>query len=100
GQKSARLQRRKRMTAASNTEQIIGFSYDAIRWLFTWSWQALLVLGIAWVSLNLDRSRNATNRFRVWLVAAVIVSLLPILNLFFSSLPAPVVPVTQPVGIS
>src|SRR3954452_10856559 len=78
------------MTAMNSLNQIIDFSYDSIRWLFTWSWQAMLVLAVGWISLKVDRSRNATSRFRIWLSSIVVVALLPVLDLVFWSRPASV----------
>jgi beta-lactamase regulating signal transducer with metallopeptidase domain len=86
------------MAGINNLDQFISSSTALIYWLFTWSCQALLLLGIAWGWLKLDRSLNATTRYRIWLVAIIAVSALPLLGAISRSLhlPAPLIPF--PVG--
>jgi hypothetical protein len=83
------------MPAINSIDQVIAFGSDAIRWLFTWSWQALLLLGAAWVALRLDRSRSAAVRYKVWLIAVVAVAALPLLGALSQSLRLPAV-ITAP----
>ena len=73
----------------NSIHQVISFSGSLVRWLITWSWQILLLLAIAWIALKLDRSRSATTRYRIWLVALITVSALPLLNTLIYSLHLP-----------
>src|SRR5215510_22469 len=70
------------MMGTGSVDQIISLTAGVIYWLFTWSCQAFLLLGLAWVGLKLDRSRSATIRYRIWLIALLAVAALP----FFSGL--------------
>ena len=69
------------MMGVDSADQIISLTAGMMRWLFTWSCQAFLLLGLAWVGLKLDRSRSATTRYRIWLIALVAVAALPLLSL-------------------
>jgi len=69
-----------------------------MRWLFTWSCQAFLLLGLAWVGLKLDRSRSATTRYRIWLIAFVAVAALPLLGALSQRLRLPGPPAPFPAG--
>ena len=84
--------------AINNTEQIISLSSQAIRFLLTWSWQSLLLLGVAWAWLKVDRARSATTRYRIWLIALLAVSALPLLNLLSRSLRLPIAITSFPAG--
>lgn len=89
-------------------DQIISTCAVVIHWLFTWSCQSFLLLGLAWVGLKLDRSRSATTRYRIWLIALLAVAALPLLGALSQRLrlpaPLPTFPVrdvgdiTIPVG--
>src|SRR5262245_65408590 len=68
------------MTGTDSADQIISLTAGVIHWLFTWSCQAFLLLGLAWVGLKLDRSRSATTRYRIWLIALLAVAALPLLS--------------------
>lgn len=70
-------------------DQTISFSTLLVGWLLTWSWQILLLFGVAWIALRFDRSRSATIRYRIWLIAIVAVSALPLLSLLIYSLKLP-----------
>ena len=74
------------MLGTSSADQIILFSGEAIHWLFTWSWQSFLLLGVAWVALKLDRSRSAATRYRIWLIAIIAVSALPLIGALIHNL--------------
>jgi beta-lactamase regulating signal transducer with metallopeptidase domain len=82
------------MTSTTSVQQLLLFSREMILGLLLWSCQSLLVLGAAWGALKLDRSRNAGTRCRVWLMALVIVAILPLLNSFAPSLHLPANTVT------
>jgi beta-lactamase regulating signal transducer with metallopeptidase domain len=77
------------MTSTANLQQLILFSREMILGLLLWSCQSLLLLGAAWGALKLDRSRNAGTRCRIWLMALVIVAILPLLNRLAPRLPLP-----------
>lgn len=77
---------------ANSIDHVISFSGDAVQWLLAWSWQTLLLLGVAWVAIKLDRSRSATTRYRIWLIALVAVSALPLLGLLLYQLPTALSP--------
>lgn len=81
-----------------SADQIISLTAGMIHWLFTWSCQAFLLLGLAWVGLKLDRSRSATTRYRIWLIALLAVAALPLLGVLSQRLRLPVPPATFPVG--
>lgn len=63
-----------------NAEPFILFSRAAVLGLLLWSCQSALLLGGAWGALKLDRSRSATTRCRIWLLALAMVAVLPLLN--------------------
>jgi beta-lactamase regulating signal transducer with metallopeptidase domain len=86
------------MAGTGSADQIISLSGELTRWLFTWSWQALLLLGVAWVWLKLDRSRSAATRYRIWLIAIVAVSGLPLLSALIHRLHLPIAQAPFPVG--
>jgi beta-lactamase regulating signal transducer with metallopeptidase domain len=81
------------MTGIGSADQFISVSGEVIRWLFTWSLQTFLLLGLVWAWLKLDRSRSATTRHRVWLIAVLAVAALPLFGALSQRLrlPAPVV---------
>jgi beta-lactamase regulating signal transducer with metallopeptidase domain len=78
------------MTIMGSADQIISMTAGVIHWLFTWSYQAFLLLGLAWVGLKLDRSRSASTRYRIWLIALLSVAALPLLNVLSQRLRLPV----------
>jgi beta-lactamase regulating signal transducer with metallopeptidase domain len=78
------------MTGTDNADQIISLTAGVIHWLFTWSCQAFLLIGLAWVGLKLDRSRSATTRYRIWLIALLAVAALPLLSALSQRLDLPV----------
>jgi beta-lactamase regulating signal transducer with metallopeptidase domain len=86
------------MMEVLNADQIISLTAGVIHWLFTWSCQAFLLLGLVWVVLRLDRSRSATTRYRIWLIALLAVAALPLLGALSQILRLPVPPATFPVG--
>jgi beta-lactamase regulating signal transducer with metallopeptidase domain len=90
--------RRKKMTGTSSADPIISLTAGVIHWLFTWSCQAFLLLGLAWVGLKLDRSRSATTRYRIWLIAVLVVAALPLLGALSQRLRLPVPPAPFPTG--
>src|SRR5215216_5366661 len=77
------------MAPISSINQVISLSGDVIRWLLTWSWQIFLILGVAWAVLKLDRSRSPAIRYKVWLVALIAASALPLLTTISHSLHLP-----------
>src|SRR5215475_11676406 len=81
-----------------SADQIISLTAGVIQWLFTWSCQAFLLLGLAWVGLKLDRSRSATTRYRIWLIALLAVAALPLLGALSQRLRLPGPPATFPAG--
>src|SRR5215510_13906707 len=97
------------MKGEGSADQIISLTSGVIQLLFTWSCQAFLLLGLAWVGLKLDRSRSATTRYRIWLIALLSVAALPLLGALSQrlSLPGPPAPfpagdisvITIPVGV-
>src|SRR5262245_46799879 len=86
------------MMGVGSADQIISLTAEMIHWLFTWSCQAFLLLGLAWVGLKLDRSRSATTRYRIWLIALLAVAALPLLGALSHRLRLPVPPAPFPVG--
>jgi beta-lactamase regulating signal transducer with metallopeptidase domain len=74
------------MAPINSIDHIISLSGNAIRWLLTWSWQVCLLLGVAWVVLKLYRSRSPAIRYRIWLIAIIAVSALPLLTTISHSL--------------
>ncbi len=81
-----------------SADQIISLTAGVIHWLFTWSCQAFLLLGLAWVGLKLDRSRSATTRYRIWLIALLAVAALPLLSALSQRLRMPVALAPFPAG--
>src|SRR5262245_11944950 len=79
-------------------DQAATLSFRFAGWLFTWSWQVLLVLGIAWLGAKLDRSHNPVARYRVWLIAALVATLLPLLVMLGGWIrwPVPVATISWP----
>lgn len=88
------------MALISSIDQIISLSGDVMRWLLTWSWQVLLILGVAWAVLKLDRSRSPAIRYKVWLIALIAASALPLLTTISHSLRLPAVIVPFPAEIT
>lgn len=86
------------MMGVGSADQIISLTAGVIHWLFTWSCQAFLLLGLAWVGLKLDRSRSATTRYRIWLIALLAVAALPLLGALSQRLRLPAPPVPFPAG--
>jgi beta-lactamase regulating signal transducer with metallopeptidase domain len=86
------------MMGAVSADQIISLTAGMVHWLFTWSCQAFLLLGLAWVGLKLDRSRSATTKYRIWLIALLAVAALPLLGALSQRLRLPAPPTTFPVG--
>jgi len=86
------------MMGVVSADQIISLTAGVIHWLFTWSCQAFLLLGLAWVGLKLDRSRSATTRYRIWLIALLAVAALPLLGALSQRLRLPGPPATFPAG--
>lgn len=86
------------MAGTVSTDQIISLSGGVIHWLFTWSWQAFLLLGVAWVGLKLDRSRSAATRYRIWLIAILAVAALPLLATLSHILHLPIALAPLPTG--
>lgn len=84
----------------NSVDHILSVSSNLIRWLSVWSWQALVVIVIAWAALKLDRSRNATIRYRIWLTAFLAAAMLPLLSAISQGLrlPSPPSSVQWPVG--
>jgi beta-lactamase regulating signal transducer with metallopeptidase domain len=78
------------MTGMGSADQIISLTAGVIHWLFTWSCQAFLLLGLAVVGLKLDRSRSAITRYRIWLIALLAVASLPLLSALSQRLRLPV----------
>jgi beta-lactamase regulating signal transducer with metallopeptidase domain len=78
------------MTRMGSADQIISLTAGVIHWLFTWSCQAFLLLGLAWIGLKLDRSRSASTRYRIWLIALLAVAALPLLSVLSQRLRLPV----------
>ncbi len=85
------------MLGTSSADQFISFSGEAIHWLFTWSWQSFLLLGVAWVALKLDRSRSAATRYRIWLIAILAASALPLISALIHNLRLPIAQAPFPV---
>src|SRR5262249_13370166 len=85
------------MLGTSSADQIIPFSAEAIHWLFTWSWQSFLLLGVAWAASKLDRSRSAVTRYRIWLIAILVVSALPLISALIHNLHLPTAQAPFPV---
>ena len=86
------------MTGTGSADQIIYLTAGVIHWLGAWSCQALLLLGLAWVGLKLDRSRSATTRYRIWLIALLAVAALPLLSALSQRLRLPVGMAPFPTG--
>jgi beta-lactamase regulating signal transducer with metallopeptidase domain len=85
------------MMGIVSSDQVISLTADVIRWLFTWSCQAFLLLGIAWVGLKLDRSRSATVRYRIWLIALLTVAGIPLFGVLNQQLRTPIIVAPFPV---
>jgi beta-lactamase regulating signal transducer with metallopeptidase domain len=86
------------MTGVGSVDQIISLTAGVIHWLFTWSFQSFLLLGLVWVWLKFDRSRSATTRYRIWLIALLAVAALPLLGALSQRLRLPGPPAPIPVG--
>jgi beta-lactamase regulating signal transducer with metallopeptidase domain len=86
------------MAGIVSIEHFISSSAGAVYWLFTWSCQALLLLGVAWGWLKLNRSPSATTRYRIWLTAIIAVAALPALSAISRSLQLPAPLISFPVG--
>jgi beta-lactamase regulating signal transducer with metallopeptidase domain len=86
------------MMGMGSADQIISLTAGVMRWLFIWSCQAFLLLGLAWVGLKLDRSRSATTRYRIWLIALLAVAALPLLGALSQRLRLPGPPAPFPAG--
>jgi bla regulator protein blaR1 len=82
------------MMRMGSADHIISLTAGVIHWLFTWSCQAFLILGLAWIGLKLDRSRSASTRYRIWLIALLAVAALPLLSVLSQRLrlPVPIAP--------
>ena len=85
------------MPQPHSINQIVSLSHDAVGWVFTWSWQMLLVLTGAWLALAIDRSRSATLRYRIWLIAILLAAALPLLNVICAHLPGPIILAPLPI---
>src|SRR6059036_474835 len=77
------------MAAANSMDQITTLSFALISWLFTWSWQALLLLFAAWLALKLGRSKSAALHYQVWLIATMATTMLPLLTALRQSVRLP-----------
>src|SRR5262245_58064426 len=86
------------MMRVLSADQIVTMTAGVFHWLFTWSCQAFLLLGLAWVGLKLDRSRSATTRYRIWLIALLAVAALPLLGALSQRLRLPAPLPTFPTG--
>ncbi len=86
------------MMGVGSADQIISLTAGVINWLFTLSCQAFLILGLAWVWLKLDRSRSATTRYRIWLIALIAIAALPLLGALSQKLRLPVPQAAFPTG--
>jgi beta-lactamase regulating signal transducer with metallopeptidase domain len=60
------------------SDLLIASSAGALRVMLVWSWQALLLLAAVWMVLRFYRSRAASVRYQIWLVAMIAVLLLPV----------------------
>jgi beta-lactamase regulating signal transducer with metallopeptidase domain len=60
------------------SDLLIASSVDMLRVMLVWSWQALLLLAAVWIVLRFYRSRSASIRYQIWLVALIAVILLPV----------------------
>ncbi|HYL98530.1 MAG TPA: M56 family metallopeptidase [Blastocatellia bacterium] len=82
------------MSRANSLHQIISAAFDSPAGLLAlWAVQTLIVLGIAWAAVAFDRSQTSGTRCRIWLFALTVCGLLPALNFFFRTLPAPNQPI-------
>jgi beta-lactamase regulating signal transducer with metallopeptidase domain len=86
------------MAGTGSVEQIISSTTEVSRWLFIWSCQSFLLLGVVWAGLKLDRSRSAATRYRIWLIAVLAVASLPLISALSQSLRSPVVIIPVPLG--
>src|SRR4051812_72381 len=84
----------------NSINQIISLSNDVMRSLLTWSWQVFFLLGVAWAWLKLDRSKSPAVRYRIWLIAIIAVSALPLLTLLSHTLHLPSAIAPFPVEIT
>lgn len=57
---------------------IVTIGSKGFLWLLTWSWQALLLLGMVWIGLKLWRTQLPALRHHIWLAGLSAVTLLPL----------------------
>ena len=62
------------------------FAKVGATWLLTWSWQALLLLGVVWLMLKLSRVKAPVVRHQLWLVGLLAVAALPLCSFVASPL--------------
>jgi beta-lactamase regulating signal transducer with metallopeptidase domain len=84
------------MAGTGSADQLITSTTEAIRWLMAWSFQSFLLLSVAWIGLRLDRSRSAATRHRIWLIAVLAATALPLFNALSQSLRSPIVLESSP----
>jgi beta-lactamase regulating signal transducer with metallopeptidase domain len=86
--------------ATSDLDLIVDLSRNLMFAMGLWGLQALVVLGAAWSAIRLDRSKRATVRYRIWLVAFLISGALPLLGVMSRALlvHGGALPIAWPVG--
>jgi beta-lactamase regulating signal transducer with metallopeptidase domain len=53
---------------------------DLAMGLFFWSWQALLLLALVWIGLKIARLQSAALRHKIWLLALITVTAMPMVT--------------------
>src|SRR5262245_4022543 len=69
------------MMASARIAELMG------QYVVSWTWQAAVVLGLAWLAVLLDRRHRPSLRYRIWSAALVGVLLLPWGPAIVASLP-------------
>src|SRR5581483_9895663 len=70
-------------------QSLVGPSGSAAVSLYVWSWQALVLLGAAWLLVRFYRSESPALRHQVWLCGLVGTAALPLLVWLVQSIPLP-----------
>ncbi len=70
------------------TEWLITTAGQGAAGLLVWSWQALALLALAWLTLKICRMKSPALRHQVWLFGLVAVATLPLLSLAIQRFPS------------
>ena len=70
------------------TDWLIATASHATTSLLVWSWQALVLIAVAWLSLRVFRVKSSALRHQFWLVSLVALALLPLATGLSHAFPA------------